>query len=126
MWKLQYPDEREFLRLLTSIVAASLCCLSPVILVLLGFSTVSFAGSLADTLYGDYKWIFRGIGLLLLCISLMVHFRSRGVCTLDQAKRRRNESINTVLLTLVTATAGYAFFLYVVVHYIGVWIKIWQ
>jgi len=97
-----------------------------VILVLLGFSTVSFAGSLADTLYGDYKWIFRGIGLLLLCISLMVHFRSRGVCTLDQAKRRRNESINTVLLTLVTATAGYAFFLYVVVHYIGVWIKIWQ
>ena len=108
------------------VVAASLCCLSPVILVLLGLGTVSFAGSLADTLYGDYKWMFRGIGLALLGLSLILYFRKRGVCTLDQAKRRRNEIINTVLIALIAAVAGYFFFLYVVVEYIGMWMGIWE
>jgi uncharacterized membrane protein len=37
------------------VIFASLCCLSPLILVALGLSTVSFATSLADTLYDDYK-----------------------------------------------------------------------
>lgn len=108
------------------IVAASLCCLSPVILVLLGLSTVSVAGSLADTLYGDYKWVFRGVGLMLLIISLFLYFWKRGVCTLDQAKRRRNEIVNTIIIALITAIAGYFFFLYVVVEYIGMWLNIWR
>jgi len=108
------------------VVAASLCCLSPVILVLLGLSTASFAGSLADTLYGDYKWVFRGIGLALLGLSLILYFRKRGVCTLDQAKRHRNEIINTVLIALIAAVGGYFFFLYVVVEYIGMWLRIWS
>ncbi|PIR52524.1 hypothetical protein COU76_06045 [Candidatus Peregrinibacteria bacterium CG10_big_fil_rev_8_21_14_0_10_49_10] len=118
---------RDIFRIIGApVVFASLCCLSPVILVLLGISTVSFAGSLADTLYGDYKWIFRGVGLLLLIISLVLYFRKRGVCTLDQAKRSRNKIMNTVLMSLIVAIAGYFFFLYVVVHYIGVWLQIWE
>ncbi len=108
------------------VVAASLCCLSPVILVLFGLGTVSFASTLADTLYGDYKWVFRGVGLLLLLVSLILYFRKRGVCTLDQAKKRRNEIINTAFVTLIAGVIGYIFFLYVVVHYIGVWFDIWK
>ena len=108
------------------VLAASLCCLSPAILVLLGLSTVSFAASLADTFYGTYKWAFRIVGLALLLLSLAWYFyKSKGICTLDQAKRRRNEIINTVILTLVAGVIGYIFFLYVVVHYLGVWLKIW-
>jgi uncharacterized membrane protein YfcA len=107
------------------VVAASLCCLSPVILVLLGLSTVSFATSLADTLYGDYKWMFRVIGLLLLSVAILFYFRKKGVCTLDQARKRRNEIINTVLITLIGCVIGYVVFLYVVVHYVGVWLEIW-
>jgi len=108
------------------VVAASLCCLSPVILVLLGLSTVSFAGSLADTLYGDYKWVFRIVGFLLLVASLILYFRRKGVCTLDQAKRHRNEIVNVVLVTLISGIAGYFFFLYIVVEYIGKWLHIWS
>jgi len=107
------------------VVAASLCCLSPVILVLLGLGTASFAGSLADTLYGSYKWVFRIIGLILLGLSLILYFRKKGVCTLDQVKRRRNETINTILIALIAAVGGYFFFLYVVVEYIGMWMGIW-
>lgn len=108
------------------VVLASLCCLSPVILVLLGLSTVSFASSLADTLYGDYKWVFRGIGLVTLVGALWFYLsRKKGICTIDEARRRRNEIINYLALTLIVGVLGYIFFLYVVVHYIGVWLHLW-
>ncbi len=111
---------------LLPVVFASLCCLSPVILVLLGLSTVSFASSLADTLYGDYAWYFRGAGLVLLTIALNYYFRrKKGICTIDEVKRRRNEIINIVAITLIASILGYLFFLYVVVHYIGVFLKLW-
>lgn len=109
------------------VVLASLCCLSPVILVLLGVSTVSFASGLADTLYGDYKWYFRGAGLIALLGALYFYLtRKKGICTIDEAKRRRNEIINYVALTLIAGVIGYIFFLYVIVHYIGVWLALWN
>jgi len=108
------------------VLVASLCCLSPLILVLFGLSTVSFASSLADTFYGEYKWLFRGAGLALLIVALVLYFRrQKGICTIDEAKKRRTEIINTTLLVLITGVLGYLFFLYVVVHYAGVWLKIW-
>ncbi len=109
------------------VVVASLCCLSPLILVLLGLSTVSFASSLADVFYGDYKWAFRAVGAILLLITLLYHFRKKkGICTLNAAKRHRREIINTVLLASITGVLGYIFFLYVVVHYAGVWLGLWS
>jgi cadmium resistance protein CadD (predicted permease) len=94
--------------------------------VLLGISTVSFASSLADTLYGTYKWYFRGLGLLSLVVALVVYFRRvEGVCTFDDAIRKRNEIINKVALALIAGVLGYLFFLYVVVHYIGVFLNLW-
>lgn len=104
-----------------------LCCLSPIILVLLGVGTVGFASSLADTLYRDYKWYFRIAGLIALGFSLFLYFRrSKGICTIDQAKRRRNEILNTTALAVTFGAVGYMFFLYVVVHYAGVFLRIWK
>jgi len=108
------------------VLAASLCCLSPLILVLLGLSTVSFASSLSDTFYGEYKWAFRGVGILLLGITTLLYIRRRkGICTIDEAKKRRREIINTILIIFITGTLGYIFFLYVVVHYAGVFLGVW-
>ena len=105
---------------------ASLCCLSPVILVLLGISTVSFGASLADTLYGDYKWLFRAVGFLALLVSVIVYLRrQRGICTLDDARRRRTEIINVVMLAFIGGVLAYLFFLYIVVHYVGVFLGLW-
>ncbi len=109
------------------VVLASLCCLSPIILVLAGVSTVSFASSLSDTLYGEYKWAFRSVGLLTLAISLTYYLRrNKGICTIDDVVRKRNEIINTAALTLIAGVLGYLFFLYVIVHYVGVWLSIWK
>jgi peptide methionine sulfoxide reductase msrA/msrB len=109
------------------VIIASLCCLSPVILVLLGIGTVSFASTLADTLYGDYKWVFRAVGLIALIVALVVYLRrAKGICTIDEAKKRRNEIINIAAVSIITGVLGYIFFLYVVVHYVGVGLNIWK
>ena len=108
------------------VLIASLCCLSPLILVLVGVSTVSFASSLADTFYGEYKWWFRGAGLIALLLALTFYLRrQKGICTIDEAKRRRNEIINYLALALIVGVLGYLFFLYVVVHYLGAWLGLW-
>lgn len=108
------------------VFAASLCCLSPVIIVLAGLGSVTFASTLADTLYGEYKWYFRAVGLLFLGISLVVYLRrTKGICTIDEAVKRRNEIINMIALSLAVGILGYIFFLYGVVHYIGAFMGLW-
>ena len=108
------------------VMFASLCCLSPVVVVLFGLGSVTFASTLADTLYGEYKWYFRALGLVLLAIAYVYYLRkNKGICTLDQAKRHKNEIINSILVTLIAGIVGYIVFLYVIVHYVGVWLKIW-
>ncbi len=109
------------------VIVASLCCLSPIILVLLGVSTVSFAASLADTFYGQYVWYFRSVGFLALVGSIVYYLRrKKGICTFDDVKRRRNEIINLIAVTVVFSVLAYIFFLYVVLHYVGVFLNIWN
>ena len=108
------------------VVFASLCCLAPLVLVLLGISTVAFGASLADNLYGNYRWAFRGFGALTLAASLFIYFRRRGICTLDQAKRKRKFVINTILISVIVFVIGYIIFLYVVVEIIGIRVGIWE
>jgi len=109
------------------VVIASLCCLSPVILVLFGLSTAAFAGSLANTLYGEYKWFFRVIGFILLAGSLILYLRrQKGICTLDEAKKRRNEILNLVFMSVSAAIIGYVIWLYIVVEYAGKLLNIWE
>ncbi len=119
---------REILRITgIPILLASLCCLSPVILVLLGLTTTTFAASLSDTLYGQYRWVFRLVGFVALAVSIIWHLRKRRkICTLDQAKRQRHKIVNLILLSVITAILGYVFWLYVVVEYIGKLLNIWN
>lgn len=108
------------------VLFASLCCFSPIVLVLFGVSTVAVASSFGDLLYGQYRWYFRLAGLIILGIALLVYFRKRGVCTIDQVKRRRNEIINTVLIAVFISVLAYILWLYVILHYWGVFLGLWS
>lgn len=109
------------------VVIASLCCLSPVILVSFGLASISFASSLSDVLYGQYKWYFRLFGLIALIISFIYYMRRNlGVCSIDEAIQKRNELINMAALVIISAVLGYIIFLYVVVHYVGVFLDLWK
>lgn len=108
------------------IFIASLCCLAPIVLVLLGLSTVSVAAALTEVLDGKYQWAFILLGLILFGISLIFYFRDRGVCTLDQVKKHQNEIINKVLLTLVFSVVGYLIFFDLILGLVGRILGIWK
>ena len=121
-------EQKSFLKKFIPIVAfiAGLCCFTPVVLVLFGLSTVAFAASLADTLYGSYKWAFRGVSLVLLLASLGWYFyKKENVCSLDAVKKKRTKIINFTLLTLGIGVVAYIIWLYVVVELIGIGLGIW-
>jgi hypothetical protein len=99
---------------------ASLCCLTPIVMVLLGLASISVANDWGNLLYGDYKWHFRLVAVVFVAAALVVYYRRQGVCTLDQAKRQRNRIVNSIILTLVTFHAVYIFFNYVVLHAWGI------
>ena len=68
-------------------LAAITCCVSPVVLVLLGVATAAEAVTLGDTLYYTYGWAFRGAGLLIAAVALTLYLRRRQACNLKGARR---------------------------------------
>ena len=115
------PSDRKAIVLLSSLggFIGALCCLTPIVLVLLGLASVSVAASLGNRLYGDYKWEFRLVALVFMVVALVLYFRRRGICTLDDVKRQRNRVVNVTVLVLLAAVWVYIFGNYVVLHYWG-------
>jgi len=105
---------------------ASLCCVPPVLIVLLGVGGVSFAAGLGNVLYYQYRWVFITAGLLFMLVSLVIYYRGQGICTFDAVKRKRRQIINTTLILLATTLGIYLVFNYVVLEYIGVKLGIWE
>ncbi len=101
-------------------VIAGLCCLTPIVLVMLGLATVSVAADLGNVLYGEYRWVFRGTALAFLAVGLLFYFRKRGICTLDQARHQRHRILNVSLVVLTAASGIYLFWTYIVLHYWGI------
>jgi NADH:ubiquinone oxidoreductase subunit 6 (subunit J) len=101
-------------------IFAGLCCFPPIVWVMFGLAGVAFANDLGNVLYGDYRWLFRAVTLLLLAVGLFFYFRRSGICTLDQARRERNRILNVSLLVLVTGIGIYIFWTYIVLHYWGI------
>jgi hypothetical protein len=97
-----------------------LCCVTPIVLVLLGLASIAAAADIGNVLYGDYRWIFRLVALVFMALALWFYFRRRGICTLDQARRERNRIINTSLVVLIFAVGVYIFWTYIAVHYWGI------
>lgn len=108
------------------IFIASLCCLTPIILVLFGLSSLSFAISLSNLLDGQYRWAFILAGVVSVIISLIIYFRKKGICTIDQVQKHRNEIINKVLLVLIVGVIGYILFFIIFLGYIGRILELWD
>lgn len=115
-------SDRKGIFLISGLAAliGGLCCLTPVVLVLVGLASISAAAGLGNMLYGDYKWVFRLTALGFLALALWVYFRRKGICTLDQARRQRTRVINTSLVVLIFAVGMYIFWTYIAVHYLGI------
>ena len=64
------------------------CCVSPVVLVLLGIATAAEAVTLGDTLYYEYGWFFRTAGLIVAAIAVVLFLRGRNQCSISAARTR--------------------------------------
>ncbi len=126
--KLINKKEKSFLKKIVPIAAliGGLCCFTPVVLVLLGLSTVAYATSLSNTLYFGYAWAFRGAALLFLLGALSWYLYSKEqICSLDALKRKRRKVINLVLISILISVIAYIVWLYVVVEIMGIGLGIW-
>ncbi len=109
-----------------SALIGSMCCLPSVVLVLFGLASVSSAAALSDTLYwgsDGYGWfrpLMLSLALAFVIFGLVIHFRSRGICTIDQAKRERRKIINTSLLVIIISYVSYLLLNYVILTEIGI------
>lgn len=108
------------------VLIASLCCIAPVVLVLLGISTVSFAASLTNVLEGQFQWLFILVGIISLIFFLILYFRGKGICTIDQAVRNKNEIINKTVLVIIFSIIFYIILFYGIINYIGKALQIWN
>ena len=116
------PNDRKGVLLISALAGliGGLCCVTPVVLVLLGLASISAAADFGNVLYGDYRWVFRLTALSFLALALWIYFRRRGICTLDQARRERNRILNTSLVVVIGAIGVYIFWTYIAVHYWGI------
>ena len=101
---------------LLSELAGIMCCVSPVVLVLLGIATAAEAVTLGDTLYYGYAWFFRAFGLAVAATAVVLYLRKRRICTLDRARRSWR-----LLAVLAVAAVGTYIGLFWFTKYLGIW-----
>ncbi|MDP7356553.1 MAG: hypothetical protein VX788_03230 [Candidatus Thermoplasmatota archaeon] len=105
-----------------SAVTASLCCLPSVIWVMLaGSSAIVAADQLSNDLY--YSWVRYAlymVSLSMLSYGLVVYFRNRGVCTLDDVRREKRRVINTSLAVFTAAILTYMVWNFVILEIVGI------
>ena len=105
-----------------SAITASMCCLPSVIWVLFaGSSAIVAADQLSNEMY--YSWVryaLYALSLSMLSYGLVVYFRQRGVCTIDDARRERNRILNTSLAVFTAAVITYLVWNFVILEVIGI------
>ena len=123
MVKMDSEDRRPLASLVAlSAVTASMCCLPSVIWVLFaGSSAIVAADQLSNNLY--YSWVryaLYAVSLSMVAIGLVIYFRKRGVCSLDDVKKERRKVVNTSLAVFTASIITYLFWNFVILEILGI------
>ena len=97
-------------------LVAITCCVSPVVLALLGVATAAEAVTLGDTLYYTYGWYFRAAGLGIAALAVILFLRGHGVCNVRGAYQYRR-----MLIVLMASGAATYAGLFWFTKYLGIW-----
>ena len=105
-----------------SAVISSLCCLPSVIWVLFaGSSAIVAADSLSNELYySSFRYLLYSISFVLLIVGVILFFRNKGICTLNDAKKNKNRIINTTLMVFSLSIVVYLIWNFVVLELLGI------
>ena len=88
---------------------AILCCISPIILVLLGLSSVTAAIALGNNLFANYKFYFIGASLLFLFIAIYFYLKKKNQCSLSGVRKNVNQIIIIVFVAILVYILWYYF-----------------
>ena len=88
---------------------AILCCISPVILVLLGLSSVTAAIALGNNLFSNYKFYFIGVSVLFLIIAIFFYLKKKNQCSLSGVRKNINQIIVIVFIAILVYIIWYYF-----------------
>lgn len=104
-----------------SAVISSLCCLPSVIWVLFaGSSAIVAADSLSNDLYySPFRYLLYLISTLFLLAGLILFFKKKGICTLNDAKKNQRYVINTSLAVFTITIIVYLIWNYLILEVIG-------
>ena len=105
-----------------SAITASMCCLPSVVWVLFaGSSAIVAADQLSNDMY--YSWVRYALYVLsfsMVAAGLVIYFRNRGVCTIDDVRRERRRVVNTSLAVFTASVLAYLFWNFVVLEIVGI------
>ena len=87
---------------------AIFCCVSPLILVLLGLTTVTAAVALGNNLFTNYKIYFIAASLLFLFITLILYLKNKLSGSLSGVRK----NIKIIIVSVFSAILVYIFWYY--------------
>ena len=81
----------------------ALCCVTPLVLVLVGLSGVSGAAALSGTLQQNFRWtLFIPLATIFLVLALYFQLKKKeGVCNLNTIKKYKWFVLTTVLFAVI-------------------------
>ncbi len=114
---------------LLSALTASMCCLPSVIWVLFaGSSAIVAADQLSNDLYFSWvRYALYALAASMLVAGLLVYYRDRGICTLDDARKESRRILNTTLALFTATIVAYLIWNYVVLELAGIYLGLpWE
>ena len=94
---------------------ALLCCISPIILVLLGLSTVTAAIALGTNLFDNYKLYFISVSIIFMVTAILFYLKKKNQCSISGLRK----NINKILITFIVAV-----FIYILWYILTSWLEI--
>tara|TARA_B100002052_G_C15585248_1_gene464121 strand:- start:18 stop:422 length:405 start_codon:yes stop_codon:yes gene_type:complete len=105
-----------------SALTASMCCLPSVVWVLFaGSSAIVAADSLSNNLY--YSWVrfaLYGVSGLMITVGLIVYFRNRGICSIEDAKKNSTKIVNVSLAVFTASIIVYLIWNFIILEIVGI------
>ena len=105
-----------------SALTASMCCLPSVVWVLFaGSSAIVAANELSNDLYYSwFRYALYAASLSMMSVGLIIYFRNRGICDLDDVRRERKRVVNTSMALFTATVLGYLIWNFVILGMIGI------
>ncbi len=123
-------DERQkcYLKRVIPCVAfiGGLCAFIPVVLVILGITTVAVGASIFNILFGQYEWVFLGSsGLFLIGFLIWYFYKVENIRSFAEFKKDSKRITVFALFTVVISAVTYYLWTYIIMGKLGSLVGIW-